>query len=125
MQRGYSALIKAGSTDIVLELVKAGANLNLQNRVYTTKSATSSSQTLVIYSAFIPMVSPQNGDSTVIMAVLDHKPAILRELVRAGSDLNLQNQVRYTVTVDTLDHYQLSILGGSYSSNDSCQELEN
>ena len=35
-QRGYSALMRAayfGKTDVVVELVKAGANLDLQNEV--------------------------------------------------------------------------------------------
>ena len=52
----------------------------------------------------IPTVSTQDGDSAVIVATLEQQPATLRELVRAGSDLNLQNQVRYTVTVDTVPH---------------------
>ncbi|CAI7997437.1 Putative ankyrin repeat protein MM_0045 [Geodia barretti] len=54
-----------GETDVVVELVKGGANLDLQEK---------------------------NGDSAVISAVVEYKPATLRELVRAGSDLNLQNQ---------------------------------
>ena len=53
---------------------------------------------------FIPTVSTQDGDSAVIGATVYRQPATLRELVRAGSDLNLQNQVRYTVTVDTAPH---------------------
>ena len=48
--------------------------------------------------------SHQNGDTAVIIAIERYKPAIVKELVRAGSDLNLQNQVRYTVTVDTAPH---------------------
>ncbi|CAI8041893.1 Kinase D-interacting substrate of 220 kDa [Geodia barretti] len=54
-----------GKTDVVVELVKGGANLDLQNK---------------------------DGDSAVIRAVVGYEPATLRELVRAGSDLNLQNQ---------------------------------
>ena len=46
----------------------------------------------------------QKGDSAVIIATAGYEVAALRELVRAGSDLNLQNQVRYTVTVDTAPH---------------------
>ncbi|CAI8024099.1 Uncharacterized protein K02A2.6 [Geodia barretti] len=38
----------------------------------------------------------QNGDSAVINAVVGYEPATLRELVRAGSDLNLQNQAGLT-----------------------------
>ena len=49
-------------------------------------------------------ISPQNGDTAVIIAVKRHDPVTLRELVRVGSDLNLQNQVRYTATVDTAPH---------------------
>ena len=33
MQKGYSALMKADGIDIVMELVKAGANLDLQNNM--------------------------------------------------------------------------------------------
>ena len=51
----------------------------------------------------IPTISTQDGDSAVIRATVNHHTATLRELKKAGSDLNLQNQVRYTVTVDT-DH---------------------
>ena len=43
----------------------------------------------------IPIVSTQNGDSAVIWATVGQQPSTLRELVRAGSDLNLQNNVRY------------------------------
>ena len=53
---------------------------------------------------FIPTVSTQNGESAVNKATVYCQPATLRELVRAGSDLNLQNQVKYTVTVDTAPH---------------------
>ena len=85
-----------------MELVKAGAKLDLQDQVELT-TPTSQIQ-LSSISFFIPTVSTQDGDSAVIRATVEHQPAILRELVRAGSDLNLQNQVRYTVTVDTAPH---------------------
>ena len=42
---------------------------------------------------------PQRGDSAVIMATVGHWSDALRELVVAGADLNLQNEVR-SVTVD-------------------------
>ena len=45
---------------------------------------------------FIP--TTQNGDTAVIEATVEHHADILRELVRAGSDLNLQTQVRNTLT---------------------------
>ena len=44
-------------------------------------------------------LSPQRGDSAVIMATVRHESDVLRVLVDAGSDLNVQNEVRYTVTV--------------------------
>ena len=47
----------------------------------------------------------QNGDSAVIQATIRHEPGALQELVSAGANLNLQNQVRYTVTVDTALHH--------------------
>ena len=36
----------------------------------------------------------QRGDSAVIMATVGHESDVLRVLVDAGSDLNLQNEVR-------------------------------
>ena len=44
-------------------------------------------------------LSPQRGDSAVIIATVQHWSDVLRVLVDAGSDLNVQNEVRYTVTV--------------------------
>ena len=51
---------------------------------------------------------PQSGDSAVILATVRHKSDALRELVGAGADLNLQNEVR-SVTVDTAVHYVSSM----------------
>ena len=84
-----------------MKLVKAGAKLDPQDKV---KLTTPTSLNLLIHLFIIPIVSTQNGDSAVISATMEQQPATLRELVRAGSDLNLQNQVRYTVTVDTAPH---------------------
>ena len=50
---------------------------------------------------FLCLLFPQKGDSAVIIATVGHESGALRELVRAGAALNLQNEVRYTVTVDT------------------------
>ena len=41
----------------------------------------------------------------MIQATVEHQSGALRELVSAGADLNLQNQVRYTVTVDAALHH--------------------
>ena len=60
----------------------------------------------------------------MIQATVVHQSDVLRVLVGAGSDLNLQNEVRYTVTVATWYHPQLSILGGSHCPNDRSEELE-
>ena len=76
-----------------MELVKAEAELDLQNMVITALTIPVFS---LIISVFNPIVSTQDGDSAVVLAVIKGEPAILRELVRAGSDLNLQNQVRRT-----------------------------
>ena len=40
-----------------------------------------------------------------MIATLEHKSDVLRELVRGGADLNRQNEVRYTVTVATALHH--------------------
>ena len=50
-------------------------------------------------------LSVQEGDSAVIMATVVHKSGALQELLRAGANLNLQNEVRYTVTLDTALHH--------------------
>ena len=41
----------------------------------------------------------------MIIATVRRESGALRELVTAGADLNLQNEVRYTVTVDTALHH--------------------
>ena len=43
----------------------------------------------------------------MIQATVGIQCDALQELVSAGADLNLQNQVRYTVTVDTALHHVL------------------
>ena len=58
------------------------------------------SQISVNYKVVISFpLSPQNGDSAAIMATINQRSNVLRVLVDAGSDLNVQNEVRYTVTV--------------------------
>ena len=53
----------------------------------------------------------------MIIAVMEDKPDILRYLVRAGSNLNLQNQVRFTVVIgNTLSYFTI---GGPHSYDDS------
>ena len=49
--------------------------------------------------------SPQDGDSAVIQATVGHHSGALKELVSTGANPDLQNQVRYTVTVDTALHH--------------------
>ena len=46
----------------------------------------------------------------MILATVGHKSGALRQLVSAGAYLNLQNQVRYTVTVDTALHHVSSLV---------------
>jgi hypothetical protein len=54
-----------GKTEVVVELVKAGANVDMQD---------------------------EDGDSAVIFATLYNEPEALKELVAAGANLNLRNQ---------------------------------
>ena len=91
-QGGISALILAtryGHTDTIVELVKAGAKLDLQDKVGFLLL-----RIIFFIAVIILTVSTQNGDSAVIRATMEQEPATLMELVRAGSDLNLQNRVR-------------------------------
>ena len=53
---------------------------------------------------YVFYISTQRGDSAVIKATMEHESATLRVLVEAGADVNLLNEVRYTVTVDTAPH---------------------
>ena len=41
----------------------------------------------------------------MMRATVRHESGVLRELVKGGADLNLQNEVRYTVTVATALHH--------------------
>ena len=50
------------------------------------------------------VITTQRGDSATIIATVSYRSEILKVLVEAGSDLNLFNEVRYTVTVDTAPH---------------------
>ena len=51
--------------------------------------------------------SLQDGDSAVIRATLLHRSGALHLLVDSGADLNLHNEVRYKVTMDTTLHHVL------------------
>ena len=42
-------------------------------------------------------------------AIVKYESGTLRELVRGGADLNLQNEVRYSVTVATALHHVSSL----------------
>ena len=50
----------------------------------------------------------QEGDTAVILAVASYYQSILKELVRVGADLNLQNQV--TSPLNTATDESLSYL---------------
>ena len=41
----------------------------------------------------------------MMRATVKYRSDVLQELVRGGADLNLQNEVRYTVTVATALHH--------------------
>ena len=74
----------------------------------------------VQYIHFI-LLSLQNGDSTTV----HHRSGVLQELVMAGADLNLQNEVRYTQLLATaLQHVSFPAvhLGGSDSSHGGIKE---
>ena len=50
------------------------------------------------------VITTQRGDSAAIIATVRYHSEVVKVLVEAGSDLNLFNEVRYTVTVDTAPH---------------------
>ena len=59
----------------------------------------------------------------MIKATVRHDSDVLRVLVDAGSDLHVQNEVRYCGQCSRC-HPQLSILGGSDCCNDLSKEWE-
>ena len=84
---GSSALMEAarlGKTEAVSLLLKAGAALDLQNMVNTLAFT---------HALSVEFNAPQQGDSAVILATANYHLPVLKELVRAGADLNLQNEV--------------------------------
>lgn len=121
IQLGNSALMVAamnGRTEVVIQLVEAGANLNLQNMVHLS-SLQCTKYTHCCNSLTVCVIS-QKGDSVVIIATAKRRSGALRRLVTAGADLNLQNEVRellhvYICIQCLLDH---CILGGSDGSDD-------
>ncbi|CAI8026345.1 Putative ankyrin repeat protein MM_0045, partial [Geodia barretti] len=81
------------------ELVRAESDLNLQNQegltplmIAATSWRTDITNILLEGENINLDIQEKNGDTAVIIAVKRCHPATLRELVRAGSDLNLQNQ---------------------------------
>ena len=70
------------------------------------------------------LVTTQDGDTAVILATVHSKPNALQELVRAGADLNVQNNVRYLLyTAVICEWSHLSLLGGSNCSDDLREKL--
>ena len=61
----------------------------------------------------------------MIIATVQHGSHVLRVLVEAGSNLNVQNEVRYCYSRKyNMCHPQLSILGRSDCSDDLSKEWE-
>ena len=88
-QNGDSALALAasrGHTDVVVELVKAGANLDLQNTVWKMAC------TIVPSIVDVSFVT-QDGDSALTLAARRCLTDVVVELVKAGANLDLQNKV--------------------------------
>ena len=80
---------RGGHTDIVVELVKAGAKLDLQNDV--CKLAL-----LMVQDVFC---ITQDGDSAVMLAARGGHTGVVVELVEAKANYYLQNNVRSTPTI--------------------------
>ena len=51
----------------------------------------------------------QNGDSAVINARVEYRSGVLWQLVDAGTDLNLQNEVRLEITMHSALHHVYSL----------------
>ena len=87
-QYGDSALIltaRLDLTDVVVELVKAGANLDLQNKVHMAS-------TMVLSIVDMSFVT-QYGDSVLTQTAMHGLADVVVELLKAGANLDLQNKV--------------------------------
>ncbi|CAI8031938.1 Putative ankyrin repeat protein MM_0045 [Geodia barretti] len=115
-QEGLTPLMiaaRSGRTADITKIVLEGEHINLdiqEKRTgwsalhFSAERGNAATTEALLKAGANPHLKDKNGDTAVIIAVKSHEPDTLRELVRAGSDLNLQNQVRYTVTVDTAPH---------------------
>ena len=80
---------------------------------------------MCVYHVYTHIHPPQGGDSAVILATQYHHSEALKELVAAGANLNLSNQVKFWLLLALIMyHHQLSVLGRSDCSNDLCQRGE-
>ena len=110
------------SEPAAIELIKAGTHLDIKNKVCITLYSILQLVTIAIHVLFF--VFTQDGDTALILATVHSKPDALLELVRAGPDLNVQNNVRYLLYTAVLCEWsQLSSLGGSNCSDDLCERL--
>lgn len=71
-------------------------------------------------------VPTQDGDTAVILATLHPRQDALKELLRAGTDLNVQNNVRYLLYTASLicELVEVSLLVRPNSSDDLDKKLE-
>ena len=82
---------KEGDTDTVVQLVRRGADMDMQNKVCClwTKLHYLVSIRGIDWSSVIT----QNGDTALILASGQCGTEAIVELVKAGADVNLQNNV--------------------------------
>ncbi|CAI8026334.1 Putative ankyrin repeat protein MM_0045, partial [Geodia barretti] len=102
-QEGLTPLMIAARswrTDITNILLE-GENINLDIQEkgtgwsalhFSAETGNSATTVALLKAGANPRLKDKNGDTAVIIAVKRHDPVTLRELVREGSDLNLQNQ---------------------------------
>ncbi|CAI8026330.1 Putative ankyrin repeat protein MM_0045, partial [Geodia barretti] len=102
-QEGLTPLMIAATswrTDITNILLE-GENINLDIQEkgtgwsalhFSAETGNSATTVALLKAGANPRLKDKNGDTAVIIAVKRHDPVTLRELVREGSDLNLQNQ---------------------------------
>ena len=120
-QDGDSALMMAvreGRKDVVSVLVNAGTALDQRNKVNTAHS---------VLTCPIFTLPPQRGDSAVIMAITRYNPLVLKELIRAGADLNLQNEVTSAILhhLCPCNPHSSPLSGWALSSNDLLKIWQN
>lgn len=82
-----------GHVEVVSQLVRAGAGLDIQNDVCDYCHMCKERVCIYTYVDNMVLYSSQYGDTALIFATVKRHTAVLRVLISAGADLNHTNEV--------------------------------